>query len=83
MATWSAAVDVLRCVWMGLPGARVEAGQMPDADGEQDWGVGRSRGQSMVEYVLIFFLVVLGLIVVLLFMGPQIANEYHNISNNL
>jgi hypothetical protein len=61
----------------------VRTEQMPDADGERSWGAGRSRGQSMIEYALIFLLVVLGLILVLVFMGPQIASEYRSIENNL
>jgi hypothetical protein len=37
----------------------------------------------MIEYALIFLLVILGLIFVLLIFGPQMADIYRNISNNL
>jgi Flp pilus assembly pilin Flp len=37
----------------------------------------------MIEYALIFLLVILGLIAVLVVFGPQMAAIYRNISNNL
>jgi Flp pilus assembly pilin Flp len=38
-------------------------------------------GQSMVEYALIFALIVIVVFGTLLLLGPQIASAYHNIEN--
>ncbi len=43
----------------------------------------RSRGQSLVEYALIFALIVVVVIGTVIMLGPQLATEYKNISNAL
>ncbi len=81
MAMWNVAMDVVR--WASICMADVGAWTGRTSLHERRSDARRDRGQSMIEYTLIFFLVVLGLILVLVFMGPQIANEYRTISNNL
>lgn len=44
---------------------------------------GRSKGQSLVEYSLIFALVVVVVIATVILLGPQLASEYKTISNAL
>ena len=44
---------------------------------------GRSRGQSLIEYSLIFALVTVVVIATVIFLGPQLASEYKTISNAL
>lgn len=44
---------------------------------------GRTRGQAIIEYVLIFVLLILVIFGGLLVFGPQIAAIYQHISNNL
>jgi pilus assembly protein Flp/PilA len=44
---------------------------------------GRLKGQGLVEYALIIALVTLVVIGTLVLLGPQIADEFKNISNNL
>lgn len=43
----------------------------------------RSKGQSLVEYALIFALVVVVVIGTVIMLGPQLTLEYKNISNAL
>jgi len=45
--------------------------------------VGRAAGQGLVEYALIIALVTLVVIGTLVLLGPQIANGFQTISNNL
>lgn len=44
---------------------------------------GREKGQGLVEYALIIALVAIVVIATLILLGPQIANIFKNISNNL
>ena len=83
MATWSTAGNVLQWIWICMRGTAAGTGAERAYDSERIWCASRHRGQSMIEYALIFMLVILGLIIVLLFLGPQIASEYRTISNNL
>lgn len=48
-----------------------------------DTMTGRERGQAMIEYVLIFLLLIFVIFGGLLVFGPQLASIYQNISNNL
>lgn len=41
------------------------------------------RGQGMTEYGLILALLVIGVIAVLVVMGPKIAQKFQNVSDNL
>jgi Flp pilus assembly pilin Flp len=41
------------------------------------------KGQGLVEYALIFFLVILIVIVILYLLGPSIGNMYSGIVSNL
>lgn len=41
------------------------------------------RGQGMTEYGLILALLVIGVIAVLVVMGPKLAQKFQNVSNNL
>ncbi len=41
------------------------------------------RGQGMTEYGLILALLVIGVIAVLVVMGPKIALKFKNVSDNL
>lgn len=41
------------------------------------------RGQGMTEYGLILALLVIGVIAVLVVMGPKIAQKFKNVSDNL
>jgi len=41
------------------------------------------RGQGMTEYGLILALLVIGVIAVLVVMGPRIAQKFQNVSDNL
>ncbi|MFA5881200.1 MAG: Flp family type IVb pilin [Eubacteriales bacterium] len=41
------------------------------------------RGQGMTEYGLILALLVIGVIAVLVVMGPKIAAKFQNVSDNL
>lgn len=45
------------------------------------WVVARARGQGMVEYALIFALIVLAVVGSLILFGPQLSSIYHNIEN--
>lgn len=41
------------------------------------------RGQGLVEYAMIFVLVVLVVMIVLLLLGPAVGNMYSNIISNI
>jgi pilus assembly protein Flp/PilA len=41
------------------------------------------RGQGMTEYGLILALLVIGVIAVLVVMGPKLAQKFESVSNNL
>lgn len=41
------------------------------------------RGQGMTEYGLILALLVIGVIAVLVVMGPKLAQKFQNVSDNL
>jgi pilus assembly protein Flp/PilA len=41
------------------------------------------RGQGMLEYALIIALVAVVVIAALVLLGPQIANIFNNVNNNL
>ncbi len=41
------------------------------------------RGQGMTEYGLILALLVIGVIAVLVVMGPKLAAKFQNVSDNL
>ncbi|MFA5881198.1 MAG: Flp family type IVb pilin [Eubacteriales bacterium] len=41
------------------------------------------RGQGMTEYGLILALLVIGVIAVLVVMGPKLAGKFQNVSDNL
>jgi pilus assembly protein Flp/PilA len=43
----------------------------------------RTRGQGMLEYALIIALVAIVVIAALILLGPQIANIFNNVNNNL
>ena len=45
------------------------------------WVAGRTRGQGMVEYALIFALIVLVVVGTLILFGPQISSVYKDIEN--
>lgn len=45
------------------------------------WLLGRRRGQGMVEYALIFALIVLAVVGTLILFGPQLSSVYKNIEN--
>lgn len=45
------------------------------------WVLGRARGQGLVEYALIFALIVLAVVGTLILFGPQLASVYKNIEN--
>ena len=47
------------------------------------WFKEEESGQSMVEYGLLIALIAVVVMVVLLTLGPKIANMFNNISNNL
>jgi pilus assembly protein Flp/PilA len=44
---------------------------------------GQSRGQGMLEYALIIALVAVVVIAALVLLGPQIANLFNQVNNNL
>ncbi|MGZ3638399.1 MAG: Flp family type IVb pilin [Ktedonobacterales bacterium] len=44
---------------------------------------GRSRGQSLMEYALIFVLIAVVVIAILVYLGPQLSAQYKIISNAL
>ncbi len=44
---------------------------------------GRSQGQSLMEYALLFVLIAVVVIAILVYLGPQLASQYHIISNAL
>lgn len=44
---------------------------------------GRSKGQSLMEYALLFVLIAVVVIAILVYLGPQLATQYKNISNAL
>jgi pilus assembly protein Flp/PilA len=46
-------------------------------------GMRTSRGQGMLEYALIIALVAVVVIAALVLLGPQIANIFNNVNNNL
>jgi Flp pilus assembly pilin Flp len=43
----------------------------------------RSKGQSLMEYALLFALITGVVIVTIILLGPQLASEYKMISNAL
>lgn len=43
----------------------------------------RSKGQSLMEYALLFVLIAVVVMVILIYLGPQIASQYKIISNVL
>ena len=43
----------------------------------------RSKGQSLMEYALLFVLIALVVMVILIYLGPQLASQYKIISNVL
>ena len=43
----------------------------------------QSRGQGMLEYALIIALVAVVVIAALVLLGPQIANIFNSVNNNL
>jgi pilus assembly protein Flp/PilA len=45
--------------------------------------MGQSRGQGMLEYALIIALVAVVVIAALVLLGPQIANIFNQVNNNL
>jgi pilus assembly protein Flp/PilA len=47
------------------------------------WIAGRTRGQGMVEYALIFALIVVVVVGTLILFGPQMSSIYKNIENAL
>jgi len=74
------------CIWDAVVALAQEVQGARGAWGAPEvWGPwrGKRRGQSMIEYALIFLLVILGLIFVLVIFGPQMAAIYRDISNNL
>jgi pilus assembly protein Flp/PilA len=46
-------------------------------------GMGKSRGQGMLEYALIIALVAVVVIAALVLLGPQIASLFNQVNNNL
>jgi Flp pilus assembly pilin Flp len=44
---------------------------------------GRSEGQSLMEYALLFVLIAVVVIAILVYLGPQLASQYQIISNAL
>jgi pilus assembly protein Flp/PilA len=46
-------------------------------------GRGQSHGQGMLEYALIIALVAVVVIAALVLLGPQIANLFNQVNNNL
>ena len=48
-----------------------------------DMLAGRRRGQALIEYALIFLLLIFVIFGGLMVFGPQIASIYQHISNNL
>lgn len=44
---------------------------------------GRSKGQSLMEYAMIFVLIAVVVIAILVYLGPQLAAQYKIISNVL
>lgn len=44
---------------------------------------GRSKGQSLMEYGLLFVLIAVVVIAILVYLGPQLASQYKLISNAL
>lgn len=44
---------------------------------------GRSKGQSLMEYALLFVLIAVVVIAILVYLGPQLASQYKIISNAL
>lgn len=50
---------------------------------EFDIFAGRDRGQALIEYTLIFLLLIFVIFGGLLVFGPQLASIYQNISNSL
>lgn len=43
----------------------------------------RSKGQSLMEYALLFALITGVVIITIILLGPQLASEYQSISNAL
>ncbi len=46
-------------------------------------GFGRSEGQSLIEYAMLFVLIAVVVIAILVYLGPQLASQYQIISNEL
>lgn len=44
---------------------------------------GHSKGQSLMEYALLFVLIAVVVIAILVYLGPQLASQYKIISNAL
>ncbi len=44
---------------------------------------GRTEGQSLMEYALLFVLIAVVVIAILVYLGPQLASQYQIISNGL
>ncbi len=47
------------------------------------WYMSRSRGQSLLEYTILFLLMVLAIVGSLIIFGPQLSSIYKNIENSL
>ena len=43
----------------------------------------RGRGQSLVEYTLLFALITLVVVVALILLGPQLAGQYRSIEHSV
>ncbi len=43
----------------------------------------RSKGQSLMEYALLFVLIAVVVSAILVYLGPQLATQYKLISNSL
>ena len=46
-------------------------------------GLRREEGQTMTEYGVLLALIAIGVIAVLLVLGPKIANVFQSVSNSL
>lgn len=47
------------------------------------WLTSRARGQSLLEYTILFLLMVLAIVGSLIIFGPQLASIYKDIENNI
>jgi pilus assembly protein Flp/PilA len=57
--------------------------RVPRGRGGSFMGMGKSRGQGMLEYALIIALVAVVVIAALVLLGPQISGLFNQVSNNL